>query len=101
MYEQIKDILLYLYQATDKIEEKAVLLSEQRKERMEDFKKNREELEEKAKTRLGEMKVETKEKAQKQVNEILKQAGVARKEEIDELKKMVADLTKKVEKLTK
>jgi len=101
MYEQIKDLLLYMYQATEKIEEKAVLLSEQRKERMEEFKQNHEELEEKAKARLSTMKVETREKAQKQVNEILKHAGVARKEEIDELKKMVTDLTKKVEKLSK
>lgn len=99
MFDKLRDILLYLYEASEKMEEKSTIFAEQRKERMGEFKKHKEELHAKAKEKIKEMKTETKEKTQQQLDELLKKAGVARKSEIDELKKMIADLATKVDKL--
>lgn len=101
MFEQFRDFLLYLYSASEKMEEKAAVFGEERKKRMEEFKKQKEELHKKAKEKLENIKAESKEKTQKHINELLQQAGVARAEDIEELKKTIAGLAAKVDKLAK
>lgn len=79
------------------MEERTGSFAEQRAERMAAFRANRQEVEDKAKARIDEMRAET----QKHVKEALGKVGVANKDEISELKTLVTNLTKKVDKLAK
>lgn len=97
MFSNLKYFFLYCYEAADKMEEKAEGFSEERAKRMETFRAQRQEAEDKARAKIDEMKAE----AQRQVGEALNRVGVAKKAEIDELKTLIADLSKKVDKLAK
>ncbi len=97
VFNKMKYFFLYCYEAAEKMEERTDSFAEQRAERMEAFRANRQEAEGKAKAKMDEMRSE----AQKQVKEALGKVGVANKDEISELKTLVTDLSKKVDKLAK
>ncbi|MDP1809530.1 MAG: phasin family protein [Actinomycetota bacterium] len=97
MFNNLKYFFLYCYEAADKMEEKADVFAQERAKRMEIFRGQRQEAEDKARAKFDEMRAE----AQRQVGEALNRVGVARKEEIDELKKLITNLSKKVDKLAK
>lgn len=97
MFSNLKYFFLYCYEAADKMEGKADVFAEERAKRMEVFRAQRQEAEDKARAKIDEMKAE----AQRQVGEALNRVGVAKKAEIDELKTLIADLSKKVDKLAK
>jgi len=101
MFEQFRDFLLYLYYASEKMEEKSAVISEERKKRIEDFKKQKEEVRTKAEEKIKEMKTESLEKTQKQFNELLKKAGIARSKDLDDLKGLLSELNTKIDKLSK
>ncbi|HEB13332.1 MAG TPA: hypothetical protein ENI11_06615 [Actinobacteria bacterium] len=97
MFNKMKYFFLYCYEAAEKMEERTDSFSEQRAERMETFRTNRQAAEDKAKARMNEMRTE----AQKQVKDALGKVGLANSDEISELKTLVSNLTKKVDKLAK
>lgn len=101
MFEQFRDFLLYLYYASEKMEEKAIDISEERKKRMEDFNKHREEVKAKTEEKIKDMKIESFKKSQKQFDDFLKKAGVARSKDLDDLKSLLAKLNTKIDKLNK
>jgi len=97
MFHNLKYFFLYCYEAAEKMEEKAETFSEEREKRVEAFRAQRQAAEDKARGKIEEMRAE----ARRQVSEALDKVGVARKEEIDELKKLIGDLSKKIDKLAK
>ena len=97
IFSNLKYFFLYCYEAAEKMEEKADTFAEERAKRMETFRAQRQEAEDKARAKIDEMKAE----AHRQVKEALGKVGVARKEGIDELKTLITDLAKKVDKLAK
>src|SRR3990170_4302300 len=97
MFSNLKYFFLYCYEAAEKMEGKADSFAEERSKRMETFRAQRQEAEDKARAKIEELRAE----ARRQVKEALGKVGVARQEEIDELKKLIGDLSKKVDKLAK
>jgi hypothetical protein len=97
LFGNLKYFFLYCYEAAEKMEGKAETFAEEREKRMETFHAQRQEAEDKARAKLKEMKIE----ARHQVRDALNKVGVAKKEEIDELKKLITDLSEKVDKLAK
>lgn len=97
MFENCKDFFLFCYEAASHMEEKSAYFAEERKKRMEEFRKQRKEAAERAKERIEQMKTEKTEK----IRDLLKESGLATKEELDEVKKMLVDLSKKVDTLAK
>ena len=97
MFSNLKYFFLYCYEAADKMEEKAEGFSEERAKRMETFRAQRQAAEDRARAKVEAMHAE----AQRQVGEALDRVGVAKKEEIDELKTLITNLSKKVDKLAK
>lgn len=96
-----RDIFLYAYDASGRMEELAEDFGERRRERMDEFRARRKTTEEEAKKRWEERRAEWRGRMQEQVRDAVKEAGLPTKDELDELKKMVADLTKKVDQLSK
>jgi len=97
MFSNLKYFFLYCYEAAEKMEGKADTLAAERAKRMEAFRAQRLEAQEKAKAKLDEMRSEI----QRQVKEALGKVGVANKEEITELKGLIKNLAAKVDKLAK
>jgi len=97
MFNNLKYFFLYCYEAAEKMEGKADVFAEERAKRMESFRAQRQVTEDKARAKLTELRDE----AQRQVGEALNRVGVAKKEEIDELKALITELSKKVDKLAK
>ena len=97
MFNKMKYFFLYCYEAAEKMEERTESFAEQRAERMETFRANRQAAEDKVKAKIDEMRAE----AQKQVKDALGKVGVANSDEISELKTLVSNLAKKVDKLAK
>jgi polyhydroxyalkanoate synthesis regulator phasin len=97
MFENCKDFFLFCYEAAARMEEKSAYFAEERKKRMEEFRKQRKEAAERAKERIERIKAEKTEK----IKDLIKDSGVATKEELDEVKKMLTDLSKKVDTLAK
>jgi len=88
MFSNLKYFFLYCYEAAEKMEGKADTLAAERAKRMEAFRAQRLEAQEKAKAKLDEMRSEI----QRQVKEALGKVGVANKEEITELKGLIKNL---------
>ena len=97
MFSNLKYFFLYCYEAADKMEEKAEGFAEERAKRMETFRAQRQAAEDRARAKVEAMHAE----AQRQVGEALDRVGVAKKAEIDELKTLITNLSKKVDKLAK
>lgn len=96
-----RDVFLYAYDATERIDELSAELAERRRVRMDEFRARRKEAEERARARAEEKKKEFKDMLRREAAEIMKEANVASKDELDELKHMIADLKKSVDKLSK
>jgi F0F1-type ATP synthase membrane subunit b/b' len=101
MFGKLKYLFLYAFEATERMEQKAVEIAEERKKRMEKFRQEHKEMEEKARHRLQELKDETREKVRDQVNEMIKEIGLATKAELEDLKHLLEDISETVDKLAK
>ncbi len=77
------------------MEEKTAYLAEEREKRMEEFRKQRKEAAERARERVEQVKAEKTER----IKGLIKESGVATKEELEEVKKLLVDLSKKVDAL--
>jgi len=97
MFENCKDIFLFCYEAASRMEEKSAYFAQERKQRMKQFRQERNEAAERAKERIEQIKAEKVER----IKDIIKESGLSTKEELDEVKKMIADLSKKVDGLSK
>lgn len=97
MFDKLKYFFLYCYEAADRMAEKEAALTEARKKRMEEFRRQMEASREKAKEKYEEVKVE----ARKYVKEAVSDLGLATKDEVAEVKKLVQDLSAKLDKLAK
>ncbi len=97
LLSKLKYLFLYAYEATEKMEEKAEVFAEERAKRMETFRAERDAATDRAHEKIADMRDQVKE----QVQETLGNLGVATKSEIDDLKKLVTDLGKKVDTLAK
>lgn len=101
MHGSWRDVFLYAYDATGRMEELSEDFMKKRQERMEEFRAKRKAHEEEIRKKYDERKTEIRDKMREQVREAVKDAGVASKDDLNELKKLVADLSKKVDKLYK
>lgn len=101
MFEAIKYFSVFAFNAADKMEETAHDLADKRRERMEEFRKDQKEMATKMREKFEERRGEISGRAREQVEQVLRETGVATKGELDELKKMIADLAKKVDSLSK
>jgi len=97
MLESCKDFFLYCYEAASRMEEKSAYFGEERKKRMDEFRQERKAAAERAKERLEQIKTEKADK----IKDLVKQSGVATKDELEEVKKMLADLSSKVDSIAK
>jgi polyhydroxyalkanoate synthesis regulator phasin len=97
LFSNIKNLFLFAYEATEKMEEKAEKFEHERAKRMESFHAERNAARERAQTQIDDMKAEV----QGHVREALSAIGVTTKDEVDELKTLLTELSKKVDKLAK
>jgi polyhydroxyalkanoate synthesis regulator phasin len=94
---KLKYLFLYLYEASEKMEEKAKEFAETRKTRMDEFRKERMEAARGAMQKFEEKKGEASEKIKEQVRSVIKELGLATKDEIQDLKAAIRELSKKLE----
>jgi len=97
MFEKLKYLFLYCYKAADRLAEKEAALAEARKKRMEEFRRQLEASREKAKEKYEETKTE----ARKYVKEAISDLGLATKDEVEEVKKLIKELNTKLDKVAK
>lgn len=86
MFDLIKDFLLFAYKATERIEDKSRQFAEEREKRMEEFRKER---------------GEAKERMKQKFEEMVTQTGLATSKEVEDIKKRLADINKKLERISK
>ncbi len=94
MFGKLKYLFLYAYEAAEQMEEKSKEFAEDRQKRMEQFKKEHQEMESRAKEKIQETQGAMKDHMQ----DVVKEMGLATQGEMSEIKKMIADLSKKIEK---
>lgn len=97
MFEKLKYLFFYCYEAADRLAEKETALAEARKKRMEEFRRQLEVSREKAKEKYEETKTEVR----KFVKEAISDLGLATKDEVEEVKKLIKELNTKLDKLAK
>lgn len=97
VFGKLKYLFLFLYDASERLEQKSKEFAKARAKRMEKFREEQAAAREQMRAAYAERKEEIK----KQFQEIIGETGVATKSEIDELKKSIADLAAKVEEITK
>jgi polyhydroxyalkanoate synthesis regulator phasin len=96
-----RDIFLYAYDATERIDDLAADMAAKRKERMEEFRVRRQEAEARAKATWEEKRGEMKDRKREFIQDWIKEADIATKKDLSELKDLVEELSKKVDKLSK
>jgi hypothetical protein len=96
-----RDVFLYAYDATERIDDIAEDLAVKRQERMDEFRVMKEEAGARAKAKMEERRVEMKESRREHIQAFAAEANLATKDEVAELKKLLVALSKKVDKLSK
>lgn len=91
-----RDIFLYAYDATGRIDEMAEEMAAQRKIRMEEWRVKRDAAEESAKAQWEERKKEMKQHQEEHLKKIVANANLATKDDIAALKKQIDALAKKI-----
>ncbi len=94
----LKYLFLYLFEATERMEERAKEFADTRKSRMGDFREERLRATKEARERFEAKRSEAGEKVRDQVQAVMKETGLVTRDEFDELKGLIKDLAKKVEK---
>jgi len=93
----MKYFFIYCYEAADKMEEKAAEFEADREKRIEAFRVERQAAHDQARAHMEDVKGEVR----THVKETLNTMGVATKDEVDEIKTLLTNLTKKVDDLAK
>lgn len=96
-----RDMFLYAYDATERIDDIADELAVKRRERMDEFRVMKQEAEERAKEKMEERRAEMKASRREHMQAFAAEANLATKDDVTELKKLVEALSKKVDKLSK
>ena len=97
MFSKMKYFFIYCYEASEKMEEKAAKFEAEREKRIEAFRADRQAVHEQARERMEDVKGEVR----THIKETLNTMGVATGDEVDEIKTLLTDLTKKVDNLAK
>ena len=97
MINFLKDLSIFLFTAGEEIEKKSAEFKEKREERYKEFEEKIKEKKEEFKSRYG----EDMENFRKKVSEFTGKLGLATKDEVSEIKNMIADLNKKIDDLKK
>lgn len=101
MFSLIKDFLSFAYKATDNMEEKSKKFAEEREKRMDAFRKERDEEREKMGRKMERRGEEVSDKLKSQFREMVKEAGLASRDEIEDIKARITDISEKLEKKSK
>ncbi len=96
-----RDVFLYAYDATERIDDIADELAVKRTERMQEFRTMKQEAEARAKVKMDERRAEMKESRREHMQAFAAEANLATKDDLAELKKLIETLSKKVDKLSK
>jgi ribosomal protein L9 len=96
LFSKMKNLLLFAYEATEKMESKAEKFEAERAKRMESFHAERDAARERAKAQIDDMKADV----QGHVRDALNSIGVVTKDEVEDIKTLIADLSKKVDDLS-
>lgn len=100
MFELMKEMFAFGYTAAERMEERAAEFARMRKERMEEFRRDREDMGAKMKDRFDERAGEITGKVKREVQNVMRETGMATQQELDELKGMIAALTDKVDRMS-
>jgi len=93
----LKDLSILVFSAGEEIEKKAAEFKARREERYKEFEERLKQKKEEWKEQSGERKESLKHK----LSEIPGKLGLATKEEIEEIKTMLADLNRKIDEIKK
>ncbi|HEX21598.1 MAG TPA: hypothetical protein ENH19_02975 [Actinobacteria bacterium] len=97
MFGTLKYFFLYCYEAAETMEKKSSEFAEERHKRMEKFRQEHQEMEDRAKEKIN----DTRDRIKEQMQETVKDIGLITQTEANEIKKMIADLSKRVDKIGK
>lgn len=98
MFQFMKEVFAFGYNAAERMEERAAEFASTRRERMDEFRREREEMGSKIKGTFDERTEEIRSRVKREVQNALKETGVATQADLDELKAMVAELSTKLDK---
>lgn len=101
MFENLKDFFLFCYEAADRMDEKSSYYHAMRKERMEEFRQKHKEATEKAKENAQKRLEEIRISRAETIKDMIDEAGVATKEEVEDVKIILEELNKKMDVLAK
>ena len=97
MFSKLKYFFIYCYEASEKMEEKAAKFEADREKRIEAFRADRQVAHDQAREHMEDVKGEVR----THIKETLSTMGVATKDEVDDIKTLLTNLTKKVDNLAK
>jgi polyhydroxyalkanoate synthesis regulator phasin len=97
MFEFMKEVFAFGYNAAERMEERASEFARTRRERMDEFRRDREEMGSKIKGTFDERTEEIRGRVKREVQNALKETGVATQADLDELKAMIAALSAKLD----
>ena len=98
MFELMKEMFAFGYSAAERMEERAAEFGKMRKERMAEFRKDVEQMDDKVRGTFEERTGEFRGKVRKEVMNAMRETGVATQAELDEIKGMISDLADKLDK---
>ncbi len=92
-----RDVFLYAYDATGRIDEMAEEVAQERRARMEEWRAKRAETGQKVKTEWHERKQEMKQHQEEYLKQMVAEANLATKDDITELKKALDKVVKRLD----
>ena len=95
MFGTLRDILAFAYKATERMEEKTARIQEERKNRAEEFRAKLRSTKEEMEQSFHEQR----ERIKSEVQRVVKETGLATKDDMDELRRAVLEIGQKVDKL--
>ena len=100
MFDVARDLLAYMYHATEIMEKKAEGFKDEREEQMRAFREKVHEAKEGIESQISEKKSAVSDHMAAHIKDAVNESGVATKEELGEIAKAVNELTEKVDKLS-
>jgi hypothetical protein len=97
VFHLMKELFAFGYNATERLEERASEFEKMRHERMEEFRREREKAHAAARPIFEERTEELRGRVSHEVQHVLREAGLATREEVDDLKAILADLGAKLD----
>ena len=98
MFDLLKEMFAFGYSAAEQMEARAAEFAGMRRERMEEFRQDRKDMEAKLRGRFDESTGEFRGRMRTEVENVMREVGVATHSEISELKDMISDLSEQMDK---